>query len=58
VIGTLQLLVLGVIGEYLGQVLKEARRRPAWHVAEASETAAEASAAAADDDSADRSIAA
>ena len=58
VIGTMQLLVLGVIGEYLGQVLKEARRRPAWHVAEASETAAEASAAAADDDSADRSIAA
>jgi dolichol-phosphate mannosyltransferase len=37
VIGTMQLLVLGVIGEYLGQVLRETRRRPPYHVAEASE---------------------
>jgi len=36
VIGTMQLLVLGVIGEYLGQVLKETRRRPPYHIAEAS----------------------
>ena len=34
VIGTMQLLVLGVIGEYLGQVLRETRRRPPYHVAE------------------------
>jgi polyisoprenyl-phosphate glycosyltransferase len=32
-IGTMQLLVLGVIGEYLGQVLKETRRRPPYHIA-------------------------
>lgn len=38
VVGTMQLLVLGVIGEYLGQVLKETRRRPPYHVAEASGT--------------------
>jgi dolichol-phosphate mannosyltransferase len=46
VIGTMQLLVLGVIGEYLGQVLKEARRRPSYHVAEASEAALAAETAA------------
>ncbi len=34
VLGTMQLLVLGVVGEYLGQVLRETRRRPAYHVAE------------------------
>lgn len=39
VIGTMQLLVLGVIGEYLGQVLRETRRRPPYHIAEASERA-------------------
>jgi polyisoprenyl-phosphate glycosyltransferase len=32
IIGTMQLLVLGVIGEYLGQVLKEVRRRPPYIV--------------------------
>lgn len=37
VIGSMQLLVLGVIGEYLGQVLRETRRRPPYHIAEASE---------------------
>lgn len=37
VIGTMQLLVLGVIGEYLAQVLREARRRPPYYIAEASE---------------------
>jgi polyisoprenyl-phosphate glycosyltransferase len=35
-IGSLQLLVLGVIGEYLGRVLRETRRRPAYIVAEMS----------------------
>lgn len=39
VLGTMQLLVLGVIGEYLGQVLRETRRRPSFHIAEASEPA-------------------
>lgn len=34
IIGTMQLLVLGVIGEYLGQTLKETRRRPPYVVAE------------------------
>jgi dolichol-phosphate mannosyltransferase len=42
VLGTMQLLVLGVIGEYLAQVLREARRRPPYHVVEASEQAAAA----------------
>lgn len=32
IIGAMQLLVLGVIGEYLGQVLKETRRRPPYIV--------------------------
>jgi len=34
-IGSLQLIVLGVIGEYLGRVLRESRRRPTFVVAEA-----------------------
>jgi glycosyltransferase involved in cell wall biosynthesis len=34
-LGTMQLLVLGVVGEYLGQVLKEARRRPPYLIGEA-----------------------
>ena len=33
-IGSLQLLVLGVIGEYLGRVLRETRGRPAYVVKE------------------------
>jgi dolichol-phosphate mannosyltransferase len=32
ILGTMQLLVLGVVGEYLGQVLKETRQRPAYIV--------------------------
>jgi dolichol-phosphate mannosyltransferase len=36
ILGTMQLLVLGLIGEYLGQVLKETRRRPPYLVDEAS----------------------
>ena len=35
VIGTMQLLVLGVIGEYLGQALREVRQRPPYVIAEA-----------------------
>jgi dolichol-phosphate mannosyltransferase len=34
-LGTMQLLVLGLVGEYLGQVLKETRRRPPYLVDEA-----------------------
>lgn len=34
IIGMMQLLVLGVIGEYLGQVLRETRRRPSFIVDE------------------------
>ena len=33
-IGAMQLLVLGVIGEYIGQILIETRRRPAYLVEE------------------------
>lgn len=35
VLGSMQLFVLGIIGEYLGQVLREARRRPHYIVREA-----------------------
>ncbi len=38
IIGMMQLLVLGVIGEYLGQVLRETRRRPPYLVAETERT--------------------
>jgi hypothetical protein len=31
----MQLLVLGLVGEYLGQVLKETRRRPPYLIGEA-----------------------
>ena len=34
IIGAAQLLVLGIIGEYVGQILRETRRRPAWVVRE------------------------
>lgn len=34
-LGTMQLLVLGLVGEYLGQVLKETRRRPPYLIGEA-----------------------
>lgn len=33
-LGTMQLLVLGLVGEYLGQVLKETRRRPPYLIGE------------------------
>lgn len=33
-LGALQLLVLGIIGEYLGRVLRETRRRPSYFVRE------------------------
>lgn len=44
-LGTMQLLVLGLIGEYLGQVLKETRRRPPFLIVEAGGDAAAAAAA-------------
>jgi dolichol-phosphate mannosyltransferase len=34
VIGSLQLLVLGIIGEYVGRILRETRRRPAFVVSQ------------------------
>lgn len=34
-LGTMQLLVLGLVGEYLGQILKETRRRPSYLIGEA-----------------------
>lgn len=42
VIGAMQLFVLGVIGEYLGQVLKEVRSRPTYLIAETGGLAADA----------------
>ncbi len=38
-LGTMQLLVLGLVGEYLGQVLKETRRRPPYLIDEAGSSA-------------------
>jgi dolichol-phosphate mannosyltransferase len=34
ILGAAQFLVLGVIGEYLGRVLRETRRRPSYVIAE------------------------
>jgi dolichol-phosphate mannosyltransferase len=33
-IGALQLLVLGVLGEYVGRILRETRKRPGYVISE------------------------
>jgi dolichol-phosphate mannosyltransferase len=43
ILGAVQLLVLAIIGEYVGRILRETRRRPRYVIAETEAAAGEES---------------